>query len=72
MGSPDTFVSSLAKSSDATTSAAFNNCVTLQDHEQQSKAIGNSETEDGHVAKGSVSNTSLNTLSDHVCIEPYC
>lgn len=65
-GTPVKFVSTLAKSSHATTSAALNNCVTPQDHEQQSTAIGNSETEDGHVAKGSVSNTSLNTLSDHV------
>lgn len=62
---PDKFVSSLAKSSDATTSA-LNNCVTLQDQEQKSKAIGNSETEDGRLAKDSVSNPSLNTLSDHM------
>ncbi|KAF8081591.1 hypothetical protein N665_0876s0009 [Sinapis alba] len=62
---PDKFVSSLAKSSDATTSA-LNNCVTLQDQEKQSKAIGNSETEDGHVTKDSVSNPSLNTLSDQM------
>ncbi|RID53003.1 hypothetical protein BRARA_G00432 [Brassica rapa] len=62
---PDKFVSSLAKSSDATTSA-LNNCVTLQDQEQKSKAIGNPETEDGRLAKDSVSNPSLNTLSDHM------
>ncbi|CAN6906685.1 hypothetical protein Bca4012_076309 [Brassica carinata] len=62
---PDKFVSSLAKSSDATTSA-LNNCVPLQDQEQKSKAIGNSETEDGRLAKDSVSNPSLNTLSDHM------
>lgn len=62
---PDKFVSSLAKSSDATTSA-LNNCVTRQDQEQQSKANSYSETEEGHVTQDSVSNPSLNALSDQM------
>ncbi|KAJ0230034.1 Uncharacterized protein HA466_0311290 [Hirschfeldia incana] len=63
---PDKFVAYLAKSSDATTSAALNNCVTLQDPEQQSKGNSSSEAEEGHVTENSVSNPSLNTLSDHM------
>ncbi|ESQ37036.1 hypothetical protein EUTSA_v10002382mg [Eutrema salsugineum] len=54
-----------AKSPNAKTSALMN-VVTLHDQEQHSKAIGNSETGEGHATKDCASNCSPYTLSDKV------